>query len=464
MHLHSITKSKVALIELVTLGLGSKRGDETKIGHKGSGMKFAIAALHRHGSRLRVEVDGRTWTTTAAEVTVRGVTHTIINLVADNGEVMPANIALTAGEDTWGAPWFALRELLQNTLDEGGTCYASDEAHRQDVGDGTAMSIELTPALASAWEGRADWFHARHPEIIYNMPSGTEKGGLFYHGFRISTEPEWTRCYDVTTILARENLSEDRQARGIDVSAMFTGIMMKGEFCPSLYAAFVNYTQRGANNDIGHLLQAIYAPIYAATPDIGGFSMARLEEAFYSRYGSHVCTTTEQPSDRDEYYAEAEGIKIIRISYRLDQVLQYSSKIKRVEALIPSLSQRLTAVKPDAIGMDTKERLKRAVSITRGLRPLGCKVDVVDTLHKDDASHATAAMADIEGNRVMLMRSWCEQSSVNELVCGLVEEYCHINSRCGDGSTGFEKELIRVIAAQLMPKEKAVKKEEAFSL
>ena len=32
------------------------------------------------------------------------------------------------------------------------------------------------------------------------------------------------------------------------------------------------------------------------------------------------------------------------------------------------------------------------------------------------------------------------------------------------GSTGFEKELIRVIAAQLMPKEKAVKKEEAFSL
>lgn len=51
MHLHSITPTRVALIELVTLGLGSKRGDETKIGHKGSGMKFAIAALHRHGSR-----------------------------------------------------------------------------------------------------------------------------------------------------------------------------------------------------------------------------------------------------------------------------------------------------------------------------------------------------------------------------------------------------------------------------
>ena len=74
------------------------------------------------------------------------------------------------------------------------------------------------------------------------------------------------------------------------------------------------------------------------------------------------------------------------------------------------------------------------------------------------------SMADIEANRVMLMRSWCEQSSVNELVCGLVEEYCHINSRCGDGSTGFEKELIRVIAAQLMPRPKVQKKEAAFSL
>ena len=463
MHLHTRTPSRLELVELVTLGLGSKRGDETKIGHKGTGMKFAIAALHRNGSRLIVEVDGRTWTTTASEVTVRGVSHTIINLVADNGEVMPANIALTAGEDTWGAPWFILRELLQNSLDEGGTCFTSSDETTPAGEGGTAMSIELTNDLCLAWDGRDDWYHRRHPEIIYPLPVGCSNGGLFYHGFRISTESKWTGCYDVTTIITRENLSEDRQARGIDTYAMFTGIVMKATFNRSLYDDFVTHATSGIN-DLSYLLQAIYGPVCKSSPDVGAFVMARLEEAFISRHGEKVCTTTDMVSDRDAYYASAENVKIVVISYRLDQVLQYGSKIKRVESLIPTLANRLTAVKPDAINMDTRDRLKKAVRLTQRLRPLGCKVDVVDALHKSDAGSNTCAMADIDANRVMLMRSWCECSSLNELVCGLIEEYTHINSRCGDGSVGFEKELIRVIAAQLMPKEKAVKQEAAFSL
>ena len=463
MHLHSITPTKVALIELVTLGLGSKRGDETKIGHKGSGMKFAIAALHRHGSSLRVEVDGRAWTSTAAEVTVRGQAHTLINLVADNGEVMPANIALTAGEDTWSQPWFALREILQNALDESGTCFTSEGGTIPPDEGGTAMSIELTPALALAWEGRDDWYHQRHPEVIYPLPIGCSTGGLFYHGFRISTEPKWTRCYDVTTIISRENLSEDRQARGINTSAMFHAVVGACKMDAALYADCARH-KRGDNSEMCDLLSAIYCLIDRSRPDSGGFVMAELERAFFAHHGEKICTTTDIATDRDLYYAKAEGVTVVSISYRLDQVLQYSIKVKRVSAMIPALANRLTAVKPDAIDVSTKDRLKNAVAITRRLRPLGCKVDVVDTLHKSDAGTATAAMADIEANRVMLMRSWCESSSLNEIVCGLIEEYSHINSRCGDGSTGFEKELIRVIASLVTPTPRVSRKETAFSL
>ena len=161
----------------------------------------AIAALHRHGSSLTVKVDGRTWTTTASEVTVRGVAHTIINLVADNGEVMPANIALTAGEDTWSQPWFPLREILQNALDEGGTCLCTAATLPDPIEGGTTMSIELTPDLALAWEGRDEWYHQRHPEIIYNMPSGIIDSDQIF-----DTDNEWERQFQFDAM--KENVME----------------------------------------------------------------------------------------------------------------------------------------------------------------------------------------------------------------------------------------------------------------
>ena len=57
------TPSELDLRELFTLGLTSKR-DGTKIGHKGSGLKFALALIHRLGSHLVVRVgphDLRAW-------------------------------------------------------------------------------------------------------------------------------------------------------------------------------------------------------------------------------------------------------------------------------------------------------------------------------------------------------------------------------------------------------------------
>ena len=460
MRLTSITPKAVELIELVTLGLGSKRGDDSKIGHKGSGMKFTLALLHRLGSSLTVTVGGRTWRSVASEVTVRGQAHTLIDLIADDGEVMRANIALEAGSDTWTEAWYAIREITQNALDEGG--YMTTAENHPPVPDGTIMSIPLTEELEIAFHRRSDWHHERHHEVIY--PRGERQGGMFYHGFRISTEADWEFCYDVTNYIKRSNLSEDRQAKGIHMSDMFTAIICDTS-CPPLQSYIYGEFITAKKPDIVQLLRAIYYSVSRSKPDTARFLMAELDAAFISRHGKKAVYTGDQAvSDRDEYYAKAEGFSVISVPSALSSVLHYSSVIRHVSTMIPTLAARLKPVSGKEINLETKDRLKQATHITRSLRPLGCKVDVVDSTHKDDTGTATCAMADIEANRVMLMRSWCERSSVNEIVCGLIEEYTHINSQSGDCTTAFEKELIRVIASLVTPTPRVSRKETAFSL
>lgn len=117
------TPTELDLRELFTLGLTSKR-DGTKIGHKGSGLKFALALIHRLGSHLVVRVGPHDLKSVAMAESIRGQEHRIIRLEgksAGRPARIETHITVRAGADTWTEPWFALRELVQNALDEGGT-------------------------------------------------------------------------------------------------------------------------------------------------------------------------------------------------------------------------------------------------------------------------------------------------------------------------------------------------------
>lgn len=458
-----VTPSKVDLRELSMLGLGSKRGDDTKIGHKGSGQKFAFALIMRLGASLTVTVDGRAWTTALRTIEVRGTEHQTIVLIADDGEVREMNIMLQAGADTWTSPWYVLRELLQNCLDEGGYFADGDKLQLFDH-TGTIMALTMTEQLQDAWDNRGEWYHSRRPGIIYDR--GNQPGGLFYHGFRISTEDAWSYCYDVTEHISRENLSEDRQAKGINIGNLFAKIVKNSgtEFLPSTYTSMARYN--GADDDIEQLLIAAYQYMSHDTPVVGNFFLSRFEDAFIAIHGEKIAYSIGGSSvtEREQYYAAAAGVSIIKVSYRIGYVLGYSKRIKQIDSYIPDLSARLRAVRASDLDQSVKQRLRAAERMTRSMRPLGCKVDIVDTEFKDAGDSAICAKADIEANRVMLMRRWAESASTQELVEGLIEEYAHINSKSGDGCISFEKHLIRIIAAKVMRKPKALGTEAAFAL
>src|SRR5512138_3511463 len=113
------TTSTIDLREIFTLGLTTKR-DGAKIGHKGSGLKFTLAMLHRLGSRLELWTPGHYHTSQVNQEIIRGNEHGLIVLKNESLDDIQTHITQMAGADTWTEPWFALRELVQNALDEGG--------------------------------------------------------------------------------------------------------------------------------------------------------------------------------------------------------------------------------------------------------------------------------------------------------------------------------------------------------
>jgi len=83
--------------------------------------------------------------------------------------------------DTWNEPWFVLRELVQNALDEGGQ-YELTEEETLPATKGTTVQVPLLPELVKAWDERDVWMQPRYPGVIGNGHPAIK--GLYFHGFR----------------------------------------------------------------------------------------------------------------------------------------------------------------------------------------------------------------------------------------------------------------------------------------
>lgn len=96
------------------LGASTKRGDDSKIGYYGSGLKYAFALM------LREQIAFRVFSGLNEVKISKRSTKFIdqkIDVMTVNGE--KTSITLDAGVD-W-EPWFAIREIYSNTIDENGT-------------------------------------------------------------------------------------------------------------------------------------------------------------------------------------------------------------------------------------------------------------------------------------------------------------------------------------------------------
>lgn len=107
-------KGEVPVNAFKLLGASTKRGDASKIGYFGSGLKYALAVLLREGIDFKIYSG-------AKEVKI-GLRKTSfgdqkIDVMTVNGE--KTSITVDAGID-W-EPWFAIREIYSNTMDENGS-------------------------------------------------------------------------------------------------------------------------------------------------------------------------------------------------------------------------------------------------------------------------------------------------------------------------------------------------------
>lgn len=117
------------------LGASSKRGDSSKIGFYGTGLKYAIALMLREDIPFKI-YSGKSEIKIGKRSTK--FLDQKIDVMTVNGE--KTSITLDAGID-W-EPWFAIREVYSNTIDEGGSMKVGAEIEPEATK--TKIYIDLT--------------------------------------------------------------------------------------------------------------------------------------------------------------------------------------------------------------------------------------------------------------------------------------------------------------------------------
>lgn len=438
------TPTRLDLREIVTLGMTTKANTD-KIGHKGSGLKFTLAYLHRLGSRLQArsaDYHVRSETLTAR---IRDADHQMIRLRSVDGEqIWEAHITTQAGADTWTEPWFILREMLQNAIDEGGA-YDIVSGETLPETTGTNLQILLTPELEQAWADKGRWMQPRYPHLIGR--GHPDLKGLYYHGFLIfSAGTRWKYSYDVTAFLKRSQLSEDRQLRNGDLHSVFEQIAALAGFNALAPEVYEDAFDLGHKEDIQLLYDGVYHHICSDRKSWGGpdgFDLTRMEEVFRRKFGANAAFHTHSLADNDPaaYYARAAGFKPAMVPYRVGGILGGYSEIKSLHACLPTLQQRLRKVKTTDFAR--REKLKLAMRLVRKIQPSDVRVEVVEKIHQDDKIDCRA-LADPANQRIQVLEELLDQD-VPAIAKALIEEYVHLRTGAGDMSLELQRGLIEII-------------------
>lgn len=143
-------KGEVPINAFKLLGASTKRQDSSKIGYFGTGLKYALAVLLREDIEFKVysglkEVKIGLRKTKFIEDTV--------NVMTVNGE--KTSITIDAGID-W-EPWFAVREIYSNTLDENGEMKMA-QAVQPEVGKTKIYIQDNAAGLSDLFKNWAAYF------------------------------------------------------------------------------------------------------------------------------------------------------------------------------------------------------------------------------------------------------------------------------------------------------------------
>ena len=155
------------------IGASTKRDDSSKIGFFGSGLKYALAVMLRNEIPFLIYSGNRKIDVESRPVEFRG--KVFGQIFIDGKET---SLTTEMGPD-W-EPWFAVREILCNAIDEGSHSIDIAEATKTKKGT-TSIFIGATDKLQKVFNHWQYYFCEKRTDSILNGPDGRLFTGQ--HGF-----------------------------------------------------------------------------------------------------------------------------------------------------------------------------------------------------------------------------------------------------------------------------------------
>lgn len=178
MYMEFSNSGEVEINAFKLLGASTKRSQEGKIGFFGTGLKYAVALMLREGINFKVFIGEKEVKLGVRQTEFGG---TKVGVITVNGE--KTSMTTDAGID-W-QPWFAIREIYSNALDEGGTMELAD-SFNPEAGK-TKIYVEMSEKLgdvSSNWQSYFTMKREPEEEIVLN------KGKSFERRYRILAKRE----------------------------------------------------------------------------------------------------------------------------------------------------------------------------------------------------------------------------------------------------------------------------------
>lgn len=189
------------------MGISSKDNKSTAIGYFGTGLKYALAILLRHGATVSVVTGSQSYQFGVTKAKIR---HDDFDIVTMNGEELGFTTEL--GKD-WEL-WMAFRELYSNMLDEGGKAYETRVfTHEKDK----TYVVVTHEGFSGVFHNRNKYFLdedrkplaiSRNVEYYAKLPTDDVESSIYYKGVRVMVSRVPGR-YNYN-ILSGMTLTEDR--------------------------------------------------------------------------------------------------------------------------------------------------------------------------------------------------------------------------------------------------------------
>lgn len=198
-----IFENKGEIDERAITIMGASIKSDTSIGYFGTGLKFSISTILRHGCGIEILKGKKTIKFKIKKTKIRDRDFDVI--VMGQKEL---SFTTQLGRD-WKL-WQAFRELHSNCLDEGGKTYLSQKI--PDPKDGFTIIAVSGNDFVKEYENMDKIFISDNENIIEaNKKCEIYEGnGIFFRGVRVREDSNALRKYN---ILDKIDLTEDRTAK-----------------------------------------------------------------------------------------------------------------------------------------------------------------------------------------------------------------------------------------------------------